>query len=173
MAKRKQDPEENEKINGGRRVVRKSPARMRAPNGDQSSDRRRKPRRAAAPSIPLAQRSDISSTSSSRIPEAAQPVQSPAETRGMDPQPSQYIDRGLAVPDDYGLDRLVALTRDPQWVYCYWELHGTRMQEVISARGQSFVDSCAWVLRLYRLDEGVAVDMEIEPAIGPIFLNTL
>jgi hypothetical protein len=76
------------------------------------------------------------------------------------------IDQGLPIPDRYGFDRLVALPRDPRSIFNYWELDGDRLPSIRRARGDSFIDSCAWVLRLYRLNEGVAVDMEIDPSIG-------
>jgi hypothetical protein len=88
-----------------------------------------------------------------------------------EPKPSAMIDLGLPVPDNYGFDRLVAAPRDPHTVFSYWELHGNRLHEVRNARGQGFIDLCAWVLRLYRLNEGVAVDMEIDPSIGNWYVD--
>lgn len=82
-----------------------------------------------------------------------------------------FVDRGMPVPDNYGLDRLVVQVRDPQWLFCYWELHGPKLIELRAQRGQSYLDACAWVLRLYRINEGCAVDMEIEPAIGNWYIN--
>lgn len=81
------------------------------------------------------------------------------------------IDLGLPLPENYGFDRLVALVRDPRFVFTYWELNGSRMGEVRDSRGQEFIDSCAWVLRLYRLNEGVAIDMEVEPSIGNWYID--
>jgi hypothetical protein len=81
------------------------------------------------------------------------------------------IDLGLPVPDNYGFDRLVAAPRDPRYIFCYWELHGNRLPEVRNARGQGFIDSCAWVMRLYRLNEGSAIDMEIDPSVGNWYID--
>jgi len=80
--------------------------------------------------------------------------------------PGGYIDRGQPIPENYGYDRLVALVRDPNWIFSYWELHGPKLPSIREDRGQQFIDDCAWVLRLYRISEGVAVDMEIDPSIG-------
>ena len=60
----------------------------------------------------------------------------------------------------------MALPRDPRSIFNYWELDGERLKEVRAERGDSFIESCAWVLRLYRLNEGIAIDMEIDPSIG-------
>jgi len=87
------------------------------------------------------------------------------------PVPSAYIDRGLAIPDTYGYDRLVALVRDPVSIYSYWELSNGRLPELRQQRGQEFIDSCAWVLRLYRLNERFADEMEIDPSIGNWYFN--
>lgn len=77
-----------------------------------------------------------------------------------------FIDRGLPLPESYGLDRLVALVRDPEWVFTYWELNGPTLGKIKAERGESFVNDCAWVLRVYRVDENSAVDMEVEPGVG-------
>ena len=99
-------------------------------------------------------------------PAISQPVHHEAES-----VPSTYIDRGLPIPDSYGLDRLIALIRDPRWIFCYWELHADKLPEIRAQRGQNFLDSCAWVLRLYRVDEGSATDVEIEPYAGCWYLE--
>jgi len=86
-------------------------------------------------------------------------------------KPIAYIDRGLPLPDGYGLDRLVALVRDPQWVFTYWELNGSRLNDVRGLRGQTFIDSCAWVLRVHRVAERIAIDVEIDPSVGCWYLD--
>ncbi|MEI6231588.1 MAG: DUF4912 domain-containing protein [Planctomycetota bacterium] len=87
------------------------------------------------------------------------------------PLASTYIDRGLPLPETYGLDRLVALVRDPEWVFVYWELSGKTLDRLIQERGADFVDSCAWVMRLYRADEESAADMEINPSAGGWYIH--
>jgi hypothetical protein len=101
-----------------------------------------------------------SSSSPLNAPEATEPR-----------QPTGYIDRGLPLPDSYGLDRLVALVRDPEWVFTYWELNGNTLESVKKERGAEFVDSCAWVMRLYRVDEDAAADFEIDPAAGGWYVH--
>jgi len=102
---------------------------------------------------------------------AAEPAVSAPVVPFQEPKPCEMIDLGMPVPDNYGFDRLVAAARDPRSVYSYWELHGKRLPEVRDARGQGFIYSCAWVLRLYRLNEGSAVDMEIDPSIGNWYVD--
>ena len=85
--------------------------------------------------------------------------------------PSTFVDRGLPLPPAYGYDRLVALVRDPAYVFCYWELQGEKLPGLVRRRGSSFVDACAWVLRMHRLDEGIACDIEIDPGTGNWYIN--
>ena len=93
------------------------------------------------------------------------------EVVGPPPQPMAYIDRGLPLPETYNLDRLVALVRDPEWVFVYWELNGKTLETVKKERGSEFVDSCAWVMRLYRVEDESASDMEIDPAAGGWYIH--
>lgn len=86
--------------------------------------------------------------------------------RGIDPLPVPFINRGAPLPEGYGLDRLVALARDPWNLFVYWELNGTRLRALNRERGAGFIDACAWALRLHRIDEGVAHDIEIDSSAG-------
>ncbi|MCY3023759.1 MAG: DUF4912 domain-containing protein [Planctomycetota bacterium] len=129
------------------------------------------------PPIPeplLAQRGLLETASSPGLAKGSGGLQTGATSPSGAREPAglpAYIDRGMPIPDNYGLDRLVGLVRDPQWLFCYWELHGPRLPEVRAARGQAFLDACAWVLRLYRINDGDAVDMEIEPAAGSWYIR--
>jgi hypothetical protein len=87
-------------------------------------------------------------------------------------QASEFVDRGLPIPENYGLDRLVAMVRDPAWIYCYWELHGSILPTLRARRGQAFIDSCAWVLRLHKIDDQMAIDIEIAHGAGNWYLYT-
>jgi len=98
---------------------------------------------------------------------AASPAAAAREPDGL----PAFIDRGAPIPEDYKLDRLMAMARDPQWLFSYWELHGSKLPALRAQRGQEFLDSCAWVLRVYRINEGTAVDVEIEPAAGNWYLH--
>ena len=44
-------------------------------------------------------------------------------TRGKKtPAPAPYIDRGEPLPQSYGENRIVALVRDPEHIYVYWDV---------------------------------------------------
>jgi hypothetical protein len=141
------------------------PAAQIASTKNDAAQLLKKNRKAAAPVL-LANGLNGNSASSTlqRKPEPVPEVQGEAK-------PSTYIDRGLPLPENYGLDRLVALVRDPRWIYSYWELQGSLMPSLRDRRGQSFIDSCAWVLRLHRIHENIAVDIEIDPSSGCWYLN--
>ncbi|MGD0093160.1 MAG: DUF4912 domain-containing protein [Planctomycetota bacterium] len=132
----------------------------------------RRARRAAPPPPPvepLPQAEILKTPASSKLAQtpASSPPAAPREPQGL----PGFIDRGAPVPENYSLDRLIALVRDPQWLFSYWELHGPKLPELRAQRGAPFVDSCAWVLRIYRINEGSAVDMEIEPAVGNWYIH--
>jgi hypothetical protein len=99
------------------------------------------------------------------------PRPAPLPVNESEPVPGGYVDRGQPVPERYSYDRLVALVRDPQWIFLYWELDGAVLEAVRARRGQQFVDACAWVLRIYRVDEGLAEDIEVAPASGNWYLQ--
>ena len=88
-----------------------------------------------------------------------------------EPEPMVFVDRGLPLPDTYGYDRLVAMFRDPQWLFCYWELSGGVLDHVKHDHGQNILEEAAWVLRLHRVNEELAVDLEIDPSIGNWYLH--
>lgn len=135
--------------------------------------RRRPPAvRAAAPKLPLPAPVVTRLKPGAAVPPlppASKPVAAPFS--GPEPRPADFVDRGLPIPDSYGLDRLVALVRDPQWAFCYWELSGGLLDGLRQARGPGFLEACAWVLRLHRISEGVAVDLEIDPSVGNWYIH--
>lgn len=145
-------------------------------NGNNGTQKKPKAGRIKAPTI--ASTSGLAeaiagpvNTGSSRAAADPAPPPPPVTLHTIENQPIAYIDRGLPLPDDYGYDRLVTLVRDPVWLYCYWELHGDTMSVLLEERGQGFVDACAWVLRLHRVDDGTAADMEIDPAVGNWYIQ--
>lgn len=111
-------------------------------------------------------------TSDQALPQAIKPgdpvlpFSGPQFIRGPEPVPQGEIDRGKAIPESYAVDRLVAMVRDPHWIFCYWELTGDLLKRIREIRGSEFVDACAWILRLHRYAEGMAVDVQVEPRVG-------
>lgn len=99
------------------------------------------------------------------------PFSGPPFVRGPEPLPQGDIDRGKPIPESYAVDRLVAIVRDPHWVFCYWELTGDLLKRIREVRGSAFVDSAAWVLRLHRYAEEVAVDVQVDPRIGNWYIH--
>lgn len=68
-----------------------------------------------------------------------------------------YIDRGPPLPESYGVRRLVAMVKNPYWVYVYWDLPA---EDYLRARSES--EEC--VLRVHDLTDGktyeVGADIE-------------
>ncbi len=87
--------------------------------------------------------------------EATSPVKvvapPPVEVR-----PSLFIDRGPELPHEYGTNKVVAMVRDPNWIYVYWDLSGGA-RERLSAQ----VVGGAWVLRVHNLSDGHIEDVPV------------
>lgn len=74
--------------------------------------------------------------------------------------PQPYIERGPRLPEHYGDDKLVAMVRDPFWIFLYWELEGPLGLQAqredwalrvscLSDRTSSFVSVQAWARNWY------------------------
>ncbi|MCW8133604.1 MAG: DUF4912 domain-containing protein [Planctomycetota bacterium] len=133
--------------------------------------RLKKPARPAKPGKAVARLKPKPVAPAAPVPAAPPEPAAPVDQRGPDPLPASFIDRGAPIPDRYGYDRLVALVRDPQWIFGYWELTGGLMDRIVYARGHALIDASAWVLRLHRIDEECAIDMEIDPSIGNWYIH--
>lgn len=53
------------------------------------------------------------------------------------------------LPNFYGLDRLLLLVRDPQWLYAYWEITATKIDEFTNTYGEDAWHHSKAVLRVY------------------------
>jgi len=53
------------------------------------------------------------------------------------------------LPRSYGVDRLVLMVRDPYWLYAYWEITATRMEEISARHGPGAWNASRPVLRVY------------------------
>ncbi|MDD4909097.1 MAG: DUF4912 domain-containing protein [Candidatus Omnitrophica bacterium] len=61
----------------------------------------------------------------------------------------KHISRKIDLPWEYGKDRIVAMVRDPWWIFAYWEITPQRekaVREEIEKKGQHFERS---VIRVY------------------------
>lgn len=69
------------------------------------------------------------------------------------------------LPREYGRDRFVLLTRDPRWLFAYWEITPETENE-IHAKGGSDIDRARKIIRVYDIAEGkpeVSFDVQIHP----------
>jgi hypothetical protein len=87
-----------------------------------------------------------------------------------------YVERGAAIPDSYGDDKLVAMVRDPRWVFLYWELEGGGCARIIDSRGRAFMKSARWVVREFKLDRSYGTyrtytDVPIDAAVRNWYLK--
>jgi hypothetical protein len=69
--------------------------------------------------------------------------------------PQPFIDRGPQLPEHYGDDKLVAMVRDPLYVFLYWELEGTLGRQALSS---SLVSGQAesWTIKVFCLSDNTS-----------------
>ncbi len=70
-----------------------------------------------------------------------------AEQRVM--PPVEAID----IPKGYNVDRIVAMVRDPHWLFAYWEITDRKYRELERAFGPTWA-SCKMILRVYDKSSG-------------------
>ena len=63
------------------------------------------------------------------------------------------VDAGSPLPEGYGDNLLVLMTRDPFWFFTYWELTHERAEQVRTAHGRDCWDVAALVLRVHDLGD--------------------
>jgi hypothetical protein len=63
------------------------------------------------------------------------------------------VDAGAPLPEGYGDNRLVILSRDPFWFFAYWEITHERAEQIRVAHGRDSWDKAALILRVYDLGE--------------------
>lgn len=65
----------------------------------------------------------------------------------------EHISRNINLPSGYGKDRIVAMVRDPWWIFVYWEITPQRegaLRKEMEGKGEFFDRS---VLRIYDITE--------------------
>src|SRR5262249_44761981 len=63
------------------------------------------------------------------------------------------VDAGAPLPEGYGDNRLVIMTRDPFWFFAYWEVTPERAEQLRVAHGRNCWDEATLTLRVYDLGE--------------------
>jgi hypothetical protein len=61
-----------------------------------------------------------------------------------------YLDYGPLLPDPYNQDIIVALIRDPECIFCYWELSGKISRKVVA---DFSLRNLKWILRVHNLSQ--------------------
>ena len=90
--------------------------------------------------------------------------------------PTRSKAAGTTLPERYNDHRLVALARDPNWAYAYWDLNPTRVRDLLKSANQS-ADKARWVLRVYSTtpqpieDKGRFFDINIDVKAGSYYLD--
>jgi hypothetical protein len=87
------------------------------------------------------------------------------EDRATEIEPTRRPQIQYALPQRYGKDRLVLMTRDPYWVYAYWEVTHERYKEMYEKHVHHWGLSRP-VLRLHDITPGISETRQID-----VFLN--
>lgn len=61
----------------------------------------------------------------------------------------KIIDPVPELPKSYGMDRLVLMVKDPYWLYAYWEVTATKLDEISALVGTDLWESSRTILRVY------------------------
>ena len=99
------------------------------------------------------------------------PPPSPAAPPQQEPAAGEALDRGAPIPEHYSMDRLVALMRDPNWLYVYWELKGGALERLRFQHSAEIIDNSRWVLRVRSLRELTEYLVDINLRSGQWYLK--
>ncbi|MFH0888468.1 MAG: DUF4912 domain-containing protein [Planctomycetota bacterium] len=80
------------------------------------------------------------------------------ETHSEPDRDAIYLDYGPLLPDSYNQNIIVLLIRDPECVFCYWELSGTA---VTAALGNKREPNLKWILRVQNISQKSFNDIAI------------
>lgn len=70
------------------------------------------------------------------------------------------VDAGSPLPEGYGDNRLVIMTRDPFWFFAYWEITHERAEQIRTAHGRDSWDKAVLVLRVYDLGDSTQTPID-------------
>jgi len=142
----------------------KSPAKKK---GKKKSAPKAAPARKKTPKKPTAKKKAARAKKPARKRRLTKPSKAPApasvfslEAAPLPPAPP-FIDRGEPIPETYGGDTLRALVRDPNWIFVYWELEGTKKEEVAKSYGPEIYNQPQWILRVKDLAGGTLQDIPV------------
>ena len=79
----------------------------------------------------------------------------------------------LDIPGGYGIDRIVAMVRDPHWVFSYWEVTIDRLKRIEKRLGSEW-QKCRMILRVFDLtdDSSSHFDIPLAPDSRNWYINT-
>jgi hypothetical protein len=133
---------------GKKRPVRREPAGAKPDGVGEPTQSAEMPHAAGKPAAGDAALSEVAAQR-----EAAQPAP---------PGPDKvYVDWGYPLPGHYGIDRISAVAKDPNWIFVHWDLSGNRRQEVAQAYGREIFSVSRWHLRVIDTGCGESVDFPI------------
>jgi hypothetical protein len=105
-----------------------------------------------------------------RVDPAAPPPPLPSPPPA-EPTASTFIDRGAPIPAHYGMDRCIALPRDPNWIFVYWELKGGILDRLRFAHSAEVIDNSRWVLRVRTPEAGTHYLVDVDLRAGQWYLK--
>src|SRR5580700_2169402 len=70
------------------------------------------------------------------------------------------VDAGSPLPEGYGDNRLVIMSRDPFWFFAYWEITHERAEQIRVAHGRDSWDEAVLVVRVYDLGEANQIPVD-------------
>ncbi|MCK6471072.1 MAG: DUF4912 domain-containing protein [Planctomycetes bacterium] len=94
--------------------------------------------------------------------EVPEPKAEPEAAVQEEPKPLAMVDRGLPIPVQYPLDRVVPLVRDPHWIFVYWDLGGGRLERLRFKYSNEVVDQARWVLRVESVRQHQVRDVDVD-----------
>ncbi len=78
----------------------------------------------------------------------------------------------LDIPGGYGTDRIVAMVRDPHWIFSYWEVTFERLEGLEKRFGDEW-GKCTMILRVFDLTDGSPshFDITVSPSSRNWYIN--
>ncbi len=84
---------------------------------------------------------------------------------GRNPPEEEFTEEPYTLPQRYGIDRLVLMSRDPYWVYVYWEITHEKYREMYERHLHEWGLSRP-VLRIYDLTSEIGQPQQIDVLIN-------